>query len=468
MAFSSPLRALGLALLLPCMLSPGAALAQDAELNTITAVNVRGGTVEIVGTKKPNFTTFTMTDPARLVIDISEAVFSGVPEDIQVGNGVVTAIRTASYGSDASAIARVLVGFDKEYETDIQAQEGRIVVKVLGADAPAVAGATPASGTQAQPAEAQPGVAAQDTASAQAAEQERMARQQAEAEAARAAEQERQRQEAEAQAQAAAQAQAQARAEEEARAQAETAGQERKQQEGEARAQAEAEARRLEEEARAQAMAEAQAKADAEARARADAQAAKQAEREEAARRREEARAAKEAEREAVRAAAEERRLATAEAKRQEAEARAEAAEEARQRREEARAARAAGAEVQPAAASGEAVVSGRRKTVALVGFAQEAGASRVFIRTDAPVQYSVSEGGERTVVVELENTRIGARNNQRPLETAYFETAVARVVPRPGPGRTVRVEISLKEQVPYQARQDGNVVSLEFPRPGR
>ncbi len=71
--------------LLACVLVPFLARAQEGQaqgnLNTITSVSVRGGTVEIVGTKKPNFTTFTMTDPPRLVIDISEAVFSGVKED---------------------------------------------------------------------------------------------------------------------------------------------------------------------------------------------------------------------------------------------------------------------------------------------------------------------------------------------------------------------------------------------------
>src|SRR3954468_18262363 len=113
-----------------------AAAAQDkVELNTITKVQVSGGSITIIGSKKPNFTTFTMTDPARLVIDISEAVFSGVQDEQQVGNGVVTAIKTASYGSDASAIARVLIGFEKEFETDIQTADTKLVVKVLGAGA---------------------------------------------------------------------------------------------------------------------------------------------------------------------------------------------------------------------------------------------------------------------------------------------------------------------------------------------
>src|SRR5579871_5402673 len=109
------------------------AAAQDkVELNTITQVQVQGGQVLIQGNKKPNFTTFTMTEPSRLVIDISEAVFSGVPEQQEVGNGTITAIKTASYGSDQSAIARVLIGFERDVDTDIVAGPNSLVVKIAG------------------------------------------------------------------------------------------------------------------------------------------------------------------------------------------------------------------------------------------------------------------------------------------------------------------------------------------------
>jgi colicin import membrane protein len=102
------------------------------------------------------------------------------------------------------------------------------------------------------------------------------------------------------------------------------------------------------------------------------------------------------------------------------------------------------------------------------VGFQQEQGSSRVFVRTSEPVSYRISEGSEGTLLLELENTEIDRRNNLRPLNTSFFEGPVAAVRPRSGPGRSVLVEIQLKEPVPYQARQEGNVVSLEFPRSRR
>src|SRR5262249_56240745 len=73
-------------------------------------------------------------------------VFAGVREDVTVpGRGRITAIKTASYGNDASAIARVVIGFDRDVEPDVQASGNTLVVKVGSGSAPAVASrSTPA------------------------------------------------------------------------------------------------------------------------------------------------------------------------------------------------------------------------------------------------------------------------------------------------------------------------------------
>jgi hypothetical protein len=493
--------------LLGVVLVPVMALAQApaADVNTITAVQVNGGTVSISGTKKPNFTTFTMTDPPRLVIDISEAVFSGVPEEVQVGNGTVTGIRTASYGSDASAIARVLIGYEREVETDIQANGNQLIVKVAGGGGQAVAQA-PAETPAAQPSgAAEPatkpagdGTAAQAAA---AAETERQAQEKATAQAAAAAAADRQAQEkAAAEATARAQADADAekkrqeearaaaqRQEEETRASAQAAADEKKRQEEAARASAQAaadEKKRQEEEARASAKtaeeerrAAAQAAADEKKRQQEEARSAAKSTDEE---RRAAAQAAADEKKRQAQAAAEERQAAAqaaADERRAEQEA---AAEERRQRQEQARASRESTKQEKLAMAEprertrrevssgsdASAEVSSRRKTMTLVGFQQQSGASRVFIRTNEPVRYTASEDG-RSVVVELENTRIDLSNNTRPLDTSFFSSPVTRVE-ADSSGRAVRVTINLREQVPFQARQEGNVISLDFQRTGR
>src|SRR5260370_36412995 len=122
---------------------------QSKDLNNITSVEIHGGRIEIIGTKQPSFTSFTMTDPARLVIDIAEAVFSGVPDQI-AGLGSVSWIKTASYGSDPSAIARVLIGFSQDVETDVASPGNKLVIKILTSNPPAVAKTDKPTGTTAK------------------------------------------------------------------------------------------------------------------------------------------------------------------------------------------------------------------------------------------------------------------------------------------------------------------------------
>ncbi|MFZ5471987.1 MAG: AMIN domain-containing protein, partial [Myxococcota bacterium] len=119
-------------------------------------------------------------------------------------------------------------------------------------------------------------------------------------------------------------------------------------------------------------------------------------------------------------------------------------------------------AEEKKLAGEAEAPASKRRQ-LTFVGFKLEPASARVYVRTDAPARYRISESDGETVMVELENTVIKLPNNQRFLDTSFFDTAVALVSPVEGPDRSVRVAIKLKRSVPYQARQEGNEVVVEF-----
>jgi hypothetical protein len=515
------------------VLLPLLALAQEkVELNRITSVRASGSTVEITGSKKPNFTTFTMTDPPRLVIDISEAVLAQVPAELPASGGLITGLRTANYGSEASAIARVLIGYERDVETDIQVSGNVLVVKVLDqAGGPLLAQGptmpeqvtdartgTATEATEAAQAESgnQNQAAAESTSAANMAaadpkkaaaeakvteEERRKQEAAARAEATRKAEEERRaaelaaadekkRQEEEARAAAEAKKLADAdekrRKAEEAEARRVAAAEEKKRQEEEARAAAEAkklaaaeEKKRKAEEAEARRVAAAEEKKRREDEARAAAEAKKQADADEKRRRAEEAEArrvavAEEKKRreDETRAAAEARQLAEAEDKRRQpsaAEATRMAAVDRRRQEEATREANVAPPfrreEPVGAAPVTEASAAGRRRTLEIVGFQQQAGASRVYIRTNEPVRYKVSEGSKE-IILELENTQIGKGNNTRALDTSFFDTAVARVDPTVGPDRSVRVSIKLKADVPVQTRQEGNTISLDFPRP--
>jgi hypothetical protein len=517
------------------VLLPLLALAQEkVELNRITGVRVNGGAVEITGSKKPNFTTFTMTDPPRLVIDISEAVLAQVPAELPAGNGLITGLRTANYGSEGSAIARVLIGYERDVETDIQVSGNVLVVRVMDqAGGPLLAQAPP-MGEQPIEAPTETGTAAQATEAArtetgnqaQAAQESTAAANTPAADPTKAAEtaklteEERRKQEAAARAEAAKKAEDERRAAElaaaeekkrkedetrtaaEARKLAEAEEKKRKADEAEARRLAEAEEKkRKEDEARTAAEARKLAEAEEKKRKADEAEARRVAAAEEKKRRDDEARASSEArklaeadEKKRAAAEAEARRVAAAEEKKRrddDARAAAEArkladAEDKRRREAEADATRLAAvdkrrqeeatrvANVAPPprreeptspTPPTEASATGKRRILEIVGFQQQAGASRVYIRTNEPVRYKVSEG-RNEIILELENTQIGKGNNTRALDTSFFDTAVARVDPTVGPDRSVRVSIKLKADVPVRTRQEGNTISLDFPRP--
>lgn len=128
-------------LALTCLIA-GASQAQ--ELNVISAVDVKDeGTTVVVtvkGTRPPNFTTFSMADPPRFVIDLSESQFSGVAESLSVEDGVISVVKNLSYGSGATSIARVMVAFLVEVEPpDVQSVGNDLLVRVAKPPAAAAA-----------------------------------------------------------------------------------------------------------------------------------------------------------------------------------------------------------------------------------------------------------------------------------------------------------------------------------------
>src|SRR5829696_8883156 len=119
------------------------------ELNLVTDVSVKdeGGSVvlSVTGTKPPNFTTFSMADPPRFVLDLSEAKFKDVPEDMQVNDGTILVVKNLSYGSESTSIARIMVAFAADVEPpDVQTQGTSLVVRIIkpgAAGAPGIAAA---------------------------------------------------------------------------------------------------------------------------------------------------------------------------------------------------------------------------------------------------------------------------------------------------------------------------------------
>lgn len=115
-----------------------------------------------------------------------------------------------------------------------------------------------------------------------------------------------------------------------------------------------------------------------------------------------------------------------------------------------------------------QAVPSGELHDLEWIGFQNTPEGSRIFLRTNEPVQFRVTDKGDTLIVVDLFNTRIGNRNQRRPLDTSQFDTAIMEVKAEEleGASRQVRLEIKLRAKVSYEAKQDDRALNLDFKRP--
>ncbi|HSB20533.1 MAG TPA: AMIN domain-containing protein, partial [Anaeromyxobacteraceae bacterium] len=149
--------------------------ARAVDLNVISKVEVKdeGATilVTIEGNRPPSFTTFSMTDPPRFVIDLSESQFQNVPEDIVIGDDTINLVKNLSYGSAETSIARVMVAFNREVDPpDVQTAGTSLVVRIArpAAGGAGVARAQPAVPEAQALAEAAARAEAEDRARAEA------------------------------------------------------------------------------------------------------------------------------------------------------------------------------------------------------------------------------------------------------------------------------------------------------------
>ncbi len=508
-----------------CLFLAGAAQAQD--LNVVTSVEVKDEgnsvTVSVKGSKPPNFTTFSMADPARFVIDLSETRFQGVPEDLRVDDGVVRVVKNLAYGSGASAIARVMIAFSVDVEPpEVQTDGNSLLVRVAKPAGAAVAGTAAKPAESSATASGQPAAAASG-AGAAAAAASAVAKSEADEEARQVA-LAREQVEAEAREQARKSAEATAK-EREAQAQMEAQAKVREAEQLAARQAAEEEAARVAADARraeirakaaenvepqklreeapltaavapatapavaapagptpAELAAAAAAEQAAAAQSKADAKTKRETEQAAENQSKADAVAEVKAKREAERTAAAQSK-ADAKTKREteqaaenqsKADAKAEAkvkrdAEQAaeNQSKEEVKAKRVAeqAAAAQAAAEARAAAVAARPARLQAIGFKQLPTVSRVFVKTSTTPRFTITDVGDDVVRLEVENTHSTRRNDTRPLDTSFFASAVTLISPS-NQGTSYVVDIRLKKRVPYQQKVEGELLAIDFERP--
>jgi len=108
---------------------------------------------------------------------------------------------------------------------------------------------------------------------------------------------------------------------------------------------------------------------------------------------------------------------------------------------------------------------SSGRNALTWLGFQMSATGSRVFIKTADEAEYSIKEKDDKTLVLEIYNTDIPKKNNRRPLDTSFFNSPVAYISPQleSGPMKVVKIEIKLKQRVPFITKQEANALYVDF-----
>lgn len=127
-------RLLGAMMLLGALaLVPAASAKSNAVKNVVKGVRVAGDgemrdvIIETAG--EPTFTVFRLSDPMRVVIDISGGDISKLDGPVKIDDGVVTQVAVQQFNSDGFSIGRLIVGFNHDVSYDVKAEGTSIVVR---------------------------------------------------------------------------------------------------------------------------------------------------------------------------------------------------------------------------------------------------------------------------------------------------------------------------------------------------
>ncbi|WP_299978576.1 type IV pilus secretin PilQ [Desulfobacula sp.] len=93
-----------------------------------------------------------------------------------------------------------------------------------------------------------------------------------------------------------------------------------------------------------------------------------------------------------------------------------------------------------------------------------EDGKSDIVVQTNHPVKYDITQAGNDKLYLNLYNTII-PDYHRRPFLTQYFKSAVESLMPIqvPGEKKNSKIEIKIREQVPYRIVRNQNTISIFF-----
>jgi type IV pilus assembly protein PilQ len=139
-ASSRRMACLGAALIVLGAPVVGGAKAPDNTIVSIDTKKVDGGREVVIHTSKtPTFSVFRLSDPMRVLIDVSDARAERGNELVRVEDGLIRHVSTHNFSDELSALARVEISLSNDVAYDVKAAGSSIVVRFTGKAQPETA-----------------------------------------------------------------------------------------------------------------------------------------------------------------------------------------------------------------------------------------------------------------------------------------------------------------------------------------
>ncbi|UCD83268.1 MAG: type IV pilus secretin PilQ [Deltaproteobacteria bacterium] len=146
----------GLVILLPALVFFLAACAgptvkpTEQGVNVIKGLEISEGEEEtqltLEGNFPPTYTVFKLTDPLRVVIELTSTELGALDPAYEVNNGVINVVNTSQTGDQEGALGRIEIGLDRIVEYEVTTSENKLLVNISKL-------ASPEEGEEAPPAE---------------------------------------------------------------------------------------------------------------------------------------------------------------------------------------------------------------------------------------------------------------------------------------------------------------------------
>jgi type IV pilus assembly protein PilQ len=142
-------------------------------LNTLRDLKVLGtgggAQVVVVGDRQPTFTVFRLSEPDRLVVDLTSADATSI-RGHHDGNGPVSAVVASQFSDARASVGRVMVALNSASKYDVKADGTRVVISIDGVQASSKSATAPEAPVIAKAKPAAPVIAAAERVNVAVAE----------------------------------------------------------------------------------------------------------------------------------------------------------------------------------------------------------------------------------------------------------------------------------------------------------